>query len=276
MRSVIFQFSSLPPPCGEVGERSDPGGGRGIETCSNTVESLPPSSHTPLMPNPDSSPAKSPRLRRAASILLPSGPDYSFETEHGAPSLRVCGIDEAGRGPLAGPVVAAAAVIDMERCPVGLNDSKKLTHKARERLFAELADCADIGIGMASVEEIDEINILQATMLAMTRALAALKTPPAFALIDGNRVPKLTCPARAIVKGDGRVLSIAAASIAAKVTRDRMMVEMAKKHPGYGFEKHMGYGTKIHLDALNRLGVTPHHRRSFAPIRHMLSPPIPK
>lgn len=228
------------------------------------------------MLKPDSPAPKNPRLRRAASILLPSGPDYSFETEHGAPTTRVCGIDEAGRGPLAGPVVAAAAVINIERCPVGLNDSKKLTHRARERLFAELADCADIGIGMASVEEIDEINILQATMLAMARAFDALAQRASFALVDGNRVPILACPARAIVKGDGRALSIAAASIAAKVTRDRMMVEMAKEHPGYGFEKHMGYGTKIHMDALKRLGVTPHHRRSFAPIRHMLSPPIPK
>lgn len=229
-----------------------------------------------MLNKPDSPSTKKPRLKRAASILLPSGPDYSFETEHGAPRLRVCGIDEAGRGPLAGPVVAAAAVIDMDRCPVGLNDSKKLTHKARERLFAELVECADIGIGMASVEEIDEINILQATMLAMTRALAALKTPPAFALIDGNRIPKFFTSARAIVKGDARVLSIAAASIAAKVTRDRMMCNMGLAHPGYGFEKHMGYGTKMHLDALKRLGVTPHHRKSFAPVRNILSPPIPK
>ncbi|MDO8423688.1 MAG: ribonuclease HII [Parvibaculum sp.] len=219
---------------------------------------------------------KSPRPRRVASILLPLAPDYSFETEHGAPATRVCGIDEAGRGPLAGPVVAGAAVIDMARLPQGLNDSKKLTHKKREQLFSELMDTADIGIGIASVEEIDEINILQATMLAMTRALAALATPPAFALIDGNRIPKFTTPARAIVKGDARVLSIAAASIAAKVTRDRIMCEMALTHPDYGFEKHMGYGTAMHLNALARLGVTPHHRRSFAPVRKMLSPAIPK
>ena len=219
---------------------------------------------------------KSPRPRRAASILLPLAPDYAFETEHGAPATRVCGIDEAGRGPLAGPVVAGAAVIDMARLPQGLNDSKKLTYKKREQLFAELMDTADIGIGIATVEEIDEINILQATMLAMTRALAALATPPAFALIDGNRIPKFATPARAIVKGDARVLSIAAASIAAKVTRDRIMCEMALAHPGYGFEKHMGYGTAMHLNALARLGVTPHHRRSFAPVRKMLSPAIPK
>jgi ribonuclease HII len=203
-------------------------------------------------------------------------PTYTFETEHGAPVTRVCGIDEAGRGPLAGPVVAAAAILDPAAIPKGLNDSKKLSHKAREALFADLSQCADIGIGMASVEEIDEINILQATMLAMTRALAALASPPAFALIDGNRVPKIAIPARAIVKGDARVLSIAAASIAAKVTRDRLMVAMAETHPGYGFERHMGYGTAAHLNALQRLGPCPTHRRSFAPIRNMLSPPPAK
>tara|TARA_R110000824_G_scaffold118960_19_gene272660 strand:- start:80152 stop:80829 length:678 start_codon:yes stop_codon:yes gene_type:complete len=216
-----------------------------------------------------------PRPRRAASILMPAGPDYAFETEHGAPATRVCGIDEAGRGPLAGPVVAGAAVIDMARLPEGLNDSKKLTHKKREELFAALMKSADIGIGIASVEEIDEINILQATMLAMTRALEALGSPPAFALIDGNRVPKFACPARAIVKGDGRVLSIAAASIAAKVTRDRIMLDLARSHPGYGWEKNMGYGTKMHMDALQRLGASPHHRKSFAPVRNILSPAIP-
>ena len=216
------------------------------------------------------------RLRRAASILLPAAPDYVFETEHGAPAARVCGIDEAGRGPLAGPVVAAAAIINIANCPEGLNDSKKLTHKARERLYEELVGCAELGIGIATVEEIDEINILQATMLAMTRAFNALTRTADFALIDGNRLPKLSCPARAIVKGDARVLSIAAASIAAKVTRDRMMLEIAKTHPDYGFEKHMGYGTAKHMDALNRLGVTSHHRRSFAPVRNMLSPPSPK
>ena len=163
----------------------------------------------------------------------------------------------------------------MARLPEGLNDSKKLTHKKREELFAALLQSADIGIGIASVEEIDEINILQATMLAMTRALAALTTPPAFALIDGNRVPKFACPARAIVKGDGRVLSIAAASIAAKVTRDRIMLDLARSHPGYGWEKNMGYGTKMHMDALQRLGASPHHRKSFAPVRNILSPAIP-
>jgi ribonuclease HII len=200
------------------------------------------------------------------------GPDYSFETEHGAPRLRVCGVDEAGRGPLAGPVVAAAVVLDPADCPEGLDDSKKLDEGKREALYAALIGRAEIGVGMASVEEIDKINILQATMLAMRRAVEALDLPPAFALIDGNRLPALACPARAIVKGDGRVLSIAAASIVAKVTRDRIMTELARAHPGFGWERNRGYGTAEHLNALKRLGATPHHRRSFAPIRNILSP----
>lgn len=201
-------------------------------------------------------------------------PDYAFEREHGAPHVRICGIDEAGRGPLAGPVVAAAVIIDAENCPDGLNDSKKLDEAKREALFAELTARAEIGVGIASIEEIEELNILWASMLAMSRACAALENPPAFALIDGNRVPKLDCPARAIIGGDARVLSIAAASIVAKVTRDRIMNELAAAHPGYGWETNRGYGTPEHLDALNRLGVTPHHRKSFAPIRNMLSPAI--
>ncbi|MDR3497947.1 MAG: ribonuclease HII [Parvibaculum sp.] len=200
------------------------------------------------------------------------GPDYSFETEHGAPRLHVCGVDEAGRGPLAGPVVAAAVVLDPADCPEGLDDSKKLDEGKRETLYAALIGRAQIGVGMASVEEIDKINILQATMLAMRRAVEALDLPPAFALIDGNRLPALACPARAIVKGDGRVLSIAAASIVAKVTRDRIMTELARAHPGFGWERNRGYGTAEHLNALKRLGATPHHRRSFAPIRNILSP----
>ncbi|KAB7740001.1 ribonuclease HII [Parvibaculum sedimenti] len=203
-------------------------------------------------------------------------PDYAFEREHGAPQARVCGIDEAGRGPLAGPVVAAAVILDMENCPEGLDDSKKLDEAKREALFAELSTRAEIGVGIASIDEIEELNILWATMLAMSRACAALENPPGFALIDGNRVPKLDCPARAIIGGDARVLSISAASIIAKVTRDRIMNELAAAHPGYGWETNRGYGTPEHLDALNRLGVTPHHRKSFAPIRNMLSPAIPE
>ncbi|MEN6543354.1 ribonuclease HII [Parvibaculum sp.] len=215
------------------------------------------------------------RVKRASRMII-SKPDYSFEAAHGAPQLRICGIDEAGRGPLAGPVVAAAVVLDMENCPEGLDDSKKLDEAKREALFAELSACAEIGVGMASVEEIEELNILWATMLAMSRACAALEVPPGFALIDGNRVPKLDCPARAIVGGDARVVSIAAASVVAKVTRDRIMNELASAHPGYGWETNRGYGTPEHLDALNRLGLTPHHRKGFAPIRNMLSPTIPE
>ena len=227
-------------------------------------------------PKTDSATAKPKTRVKPASRMILLKPDYAFEREHGAPHVRICGIDEAGRGPLAGPVVAAAVILDMENCPDGLDDSKKLDEAKREALFAELTACAEIGVGIASIEEIEELNILWASMLAMSRACAALENPPAFALIDGNRVPKLDCPARAIIGGDARVLSIAAASIIAKVTRDRIMNELATAHPGYGWETNRGYGTPEHLNALNRLGVTPHHRKSFAPIRNMLSPAIPE
>ena len=203
------------------------------------------------------------------------GPNLSFEIEAGAPHTLVCGIDEAGRGPLAGPVVAAAVVLNHDCFPDGLDDSKKLDIGKREALYAELVVCAQYGVGIASVEEIDEINILWASMLAMTRALAALPRAPHFALIDGNRLPRqMPCPARAIIGGDALALSIAAASIIAKVTRDRMMVELAEIHPGYGWESNRGYSTRSHFDGLARLGVTPHHRRSFEPIRNMLSPDL--
>lgn len=202
-------------------------------------------------------------------------PDFTFETEHGAPARLVCGVDEAGRGPLAGPVVAAAVILDPTCFPEGLNDSKKLDAVRREKLFAALQTCAEIGVGIATVEEIDRINILQATFLAMERAVAALPRSPQLALIDGNRTPKsLSCASLTIVGGDARSLSIAAASIAAKVTRDRMMIDAAITHPGYGFERHMGYGTAAHLDALSCLGPCEIHRRSFAPIRNMLSPAL--
>jgi ribonuclease HII len=234
---------------------------------------------TPAMPRePKTESTKEPRHKRrdtaAPAVELP-GPDYAFEIEHGGPHRRVCGIDEAGRGPLAGPVVAAAVVIDPESCPEGLDDSKKLDLAKREELYERLVLSAEIGIGIATVEEIDRLNILWASMLAMSRAFEALANPPAFALIDGDRVPNLDCPARAIVGGDGLVLSIAAASIVAKVTRDRLMAELAVAHPGYGWHTNRGYGTPEHLDALARLGVTTHHRRSFAPVRNILSPGIP-
>lgn len=184
---------------------------------------------------------------------------------------RVAGVDEAGRGPLAGPVVAAAVVLDRGRLPVGLDDSKKLGLSARERLFDEIMELAEVGVGLASVAEIDALNILYASHLAMERAVAALPGVPDHALIDGNMVPKgLTCPATALVKGDGRSLSIAAASIIAKVTRDRIMVDLAQQFPGFGWERNAGYPTKAHKEALARLGVTPHHRRSFKPVHNML------
>jgi ribonuclease HII len=195
-------------------------------------------------------------------------PDFSFELA--APATPVCGIDEVGRGPWAGPVVAGAVILDPNRTPAGLDDSKKLTARRREALFDALQD-HQFGIGVASVEEIDQLNILQATYLAMCRAVAALPTRPAFALVDGNRTPPgLPCPAETIIKGDSRSLSIAAASIIAKVTRDRMMVTLAVEWPGYGWERNAGYGVAAHAEALKNLGVTPHHRRSFKPIHKML------
>jgi ribonuclease HII len=196
-------------------------------------------------------------------------PDYEFERD--APAQPVCGVDEAGRGPWAGPVVAGAAIINPTCVPVGLNDSKKLSAMRREVLFEQLLRCAETGVGIATVEEIDRLNILNATYLAMRRAVAALPRSPAFALIDGNKIPSdLPCPALAIVKGDGRSLSIAAASIMAKVTRDRLMTELSREWPGYGWERNAGYGVKAHAAALLELGVTPHHRRSFKPIHKIL------
>jgi ribonuclease HII len=195
-------------------------------------------------------------------------PDLSREALLPAP---VAGVDEAGRGPLAGPVVAAAVILDPARIPPGLDDSKRLTARARDRLFAALLDGARVSVAQASVEEIDRLNILRASHLAMRRALQGLAWPPAHALIDGNLVPEdLPCPATAVVGGDARCLSIAAASIVAKVTRDRGMVALAQQFPGYGWDRNMGYPTADHRAALICLGVTPHHRRSFAPVHNLL------
>lgn len=195
-------------------------------------------------------------------------PDFSLE--RAAPATPVCGVDEAGRGPWAGPVVAAA-VIFPGAAPEGLNDSKKLSAARREALLPLIFEAGHVGVGEASVAEIDAMNILAASHLAMRRAVAALSVAPAHALIDGNRLPgALPCPATAVVKGDGRSLSIAAASIVAKVTRDRIMRKLAEAHPEYGWERNAGYGVKAHAEALRRHGPTPHHRRSFAPIRKML------
>jgi ribonuclease HII len=199
-------------------------------------------------------------------------PDFSLEA---AAPYPVCGIDEAGRGPWAGPVVAAAVILDPAAIPDGLDDSKRLTAKRREALFAELDGCAVIGIGRASVEEIVAMNILQASFLAMRRAVASLGRRPALALVDGHILPPgLPCPARPLVGGDGLALSIAAASIVAKVARDRIMVALAQQFPGYGWETNVGYGTPEHAEALARLGVTPHHRRSFEPVHRMLCGPV--
>tara|TARA_B100000315_G_scaffold207671_1_gene202533 strand:- start:1120 stop:1746 length:627 start_codon:yes stop_codon:yes gene_type:complete len=188
---------------------------------------------------------------------------------------RIAGIDEAGRGPWAGPVVAGAVILNLENTSdmlrVGLDDSKKLSGSKREALFEALQQNVECGVGIASVEEIDQLNILQATFLAMTRAVESLPSAPEFALVDGNKLPPLSCPAEAIVKGDSRSLSIAAASIIAKVTRDRLMAELSELHPGYAWEKNMGYGTKAHQAGLERLGVTEHHRKSYKPIINILS-----
>jgi ribonuclease HII len=183
----------------------------------------------------------------------------------------VAGVDEVGRGPLAGPVVTAAVILDPERPIAGLADSKALSEKRREALFDEIKEKAMAwAIGRAEVEEIDELNILQATMLAMQRAVAALDIRPNHVLVDGNRCPDLPCSSEAIIKGDGTVPAISAASIIAKVTRDREMVVMDAEFPGYGLAGHKGYPTKAHIAALQELGVTPMHRRSFAPVRRLL------
>lgn len=196
-----------------------------------------------------------PSLRRLPRELGPLGPGL------------LAGVDEAGRGPLAGPVVAAAVMLD-DRAPIrGLNDSKKLGARSRERLFDEiLAKALCCRIAIASVEEIDTLNILQATLLAMRRAVQGLRLRPHLVLVDGNRAPDLHVPVRTIVKGDGKVQCIAAASILAKVHRDRLCAELHERHPNYGFDGHKGYATPAHLAALRQHGPCPEHRRSFAPV----------
>ncbi len=184
----------------------------------------------------------------------------------------IVGIDEAGRGPWAGPVVAAAVIFDAEKIPAGIADSKQLDADQREVLFHRIKSTAvAVGIAIADTERIDRDNILNATLWAMAQAVAQLQVRPRLGLVDGNKLPRLPFPARAIVKGDAKCLSIAAASIMAKVTRDRIMIELARSWPGYGFERHKGYGTPEHKDAIARLGVTPIHRRSFKPVQLALS-----
>ena len=198
-------------------------------------------------------------------------PDFSLEEAAGG---TIAGIDEAGRGPWAGPVVAGAVILDRQTLCAelrdGLDDSKVLSRPIRAGLYEILCRTARIGIGRAEVGEIDSVNILGATMLAMARSVSALGVIPDLALVDGNRKPELPCPVQCVVKGDRRSLSIAAASIVAKVSRDGIMAELARAFPGYGWERNAGYGTPEHRAALERLGVTPHHRRSFAPIHKIL------
>ncbi len=200
------------------------------------------------------------------------GPDDSFEVAARSRGfLRIAGVDEVGRGPLAGPVTAAAVVLDPAHIPAGLNDSKKLTKRRREVLYDQIMEMAEVSIAHASVEEIDDLNILRASHLAMMRALDGLAIPADYVLVDGNMLPRdLTLPAETVIKGDGRSVSIAAASIMAKVCRDCVMLSLAQQHPGYGWETNMGYGSKSHIEALQKQGVTPHHRRSFKPVHKML------
>ena len=199
-------------------------------------------------------------------------PDFAHEQALIARGvLRIAGVDEVGRGPLAGPVVAAAVILDPDRIPPGLHDSKSLSPRARERAARLIRESAQIGLGEASVEEIEAVNILRATHLAMERAVAALGARPDHALVDGVHLPpNLPCPASGLVRGDSRSLSIAAASIVAKVWRDGIMVALAQQHPGYGWETNMGYGSKSHIQALQAQGPTPHHRRTFAPVHKLL------
>jgi ribonuclease HII len=201
-------------------------------------------------------------------------PHFSFERAYDGV---VAGVDEVGRGPLAGPVVAAAVILP-RRLPRALSreidDSKKLTAQARARLDIEIRGCAVVGVGEASVAEIDSLNILQAALLAMRRAVAALSTVPDFALVDGREHPRLPMPGRMVIGGDSIHLSIAAASIVAKVVRDRMMIGLAETHPEYGWITNVGYGTLQHRNALKRFGATPHHRTSFAPVRECLASSI--
>ena len=199
-------------------------------------------------------------------------PDFSHEIRAAGRGYRlIAGVDEVGRGPLAGPVMAAAVILDPDAIPEGLNDSKKLSRKKREALRDALLRCAEIGIGTASVAEIAQLNILRASQLAMRRALLDLPRRADFALIDGHLMPPdLPCPAETLKGGDGRSLSIAAASIMAKVGRDEVMVGLAQQHPGYGWERNAGYPTVEHKEGLKRHGVSPHHRRTFAPIHNIL------
>lgn len=199
-------------------------------------------------------------------------PDFSFESAAQTRGFtHIAGVDEVGRGPLAGPVVAAAVVLNPANIPAGLNDSKKLTAARRDALYDAIMQVADVCIAEATVAEIDEHNILRASHIAMVRAVQGLAATPDHLLIDGNLIPRgLTISSEAVIKGDARSLSISAASIVAKVWRDRHMVDLAQQFPGYGWDKNAGYPTAAHKSALINLGVTPHHRRSFRPVHNIL------
>lgn len=199
-------------------------------------------------------------------------PDFRFETAAHARGLPlVAGVDEVGRGPLAGPVTAAAVILQPNQIPEGLNDSKMVAPKKRQALYDQLLECADVSVAHASIEEIDTHNILRASHIAMLRAVAGLHQTPDHLLIDGNMMPRgVNHSAETIVKGDTRSLTIAAASIVAKVCRDKLMVDLAQQYPGYEWEKNAGYPTPAHKEALRNLGVTPHHRRSFKPVHNIL------
>ena len=196
-------------------------------------------------------------------------PCFKLEVPYPQP---LAGVDEAGCAPLAGPVVAAAVVLDRDKFPRGIDDSKRLDLDTREAIFGRLQKVARIGVGIASVEEIDQINIYWARMLAMTRAVEELGFEPAWILVDGNACPRWQRPSKAVIAGDAKCRSIAAASIVAKVTRDRIMAEHAETYPGYGWETNRGYPTPEHIRALDTLGLTPLHRRSFAPVRERMAP----
>lgn len=215
------------------------------------------------------------RFDGAMSTPQNTAPDYSFETAaHQRGQRIVAGVDEVGRGPLAGPVSAAAVILNPDDIPEGLNDSKKLSAKRREALFTQIMERAEVSIAHASVEEIDELNILCASHLAMERAVAGLSRRPDHLLIDGNMIPRGLAAggysSEAIVKGDARSVSISAASIMAKIRRDRIMWDLAQQFPGYGWDSNAGYPSKSHRLALQQLGVTPHHRRSFKPVHNIL------
>ncbi len=201
-------------------------------------------------------------------IKFNNGPNYDLELQHNGIT---CGVDEVGRGSWAGPVVTAAVILDPDNIPYGLNDSKKLSKKKREALYPLIMETAQVGFGEASIEEIDQHNILQATFIAMQRAVVNLPLKPDHALVDGNKVPHLICPTSAVIKGDSKSFSIAAASIVAKVRRDLLMKKLSKIYPEYRWDKNAGYGTRDHIEALRLVGPSRFHRISFAPIRKLIS-----